>query len=228
MNKRVNSRVLVPLGVAVAAALVAAVMAFGGGDDDAAAAPKNDPTNESATPGSGRASDPNLALGKADAPVTMVMYTEFQCPYCGKFARDTQPELIERFVDDGTLRMEWRDLPYLGAESTIAAKAGRAAAAQERFWDFQEAMFADQPAPNSGAFTKDSLAAVADGLGLDVARFREDMASSEAMSAVQADIDEGVGLGITGTPAFLINGQLVVGAQPTEVFADAIEQAAAP
>ena len=226
MNKRVNSRVLVPLGVAVAAALVAAVAAFGGGGDGASAAPKINPTNQSANAGS-EASDPNLVMGATDAPVVMVMYTEFQCPYCGKFARETQPELIERFVDDGTLRMEWRDLPYLGAESTIAAKAGRAAAAQERFWEFQEAMFADQPAPNSGAFTKDSLAAVADELGLDVARFREDMASSEAMSAVQADIDEGVSLGITGTPAFLINGQLIVGAQPTEVFVDVIEQAAA-
>lgn len=170
--------------------------------------------------------NPNLALGDADAPVTMVMFTEFQCPYCGKFARDTQPELIERFVDEGTLRLEWRDLPYLGAESTIAAKAGRAAAAQERFWDFQEAMFADQAPPNSGAHTKDNLAAVADGLGMDAARFREDMASAEAMSSIQADIDEGVGVGITGTPAFVINGQLIVGAQPTEVFVDAIEQAA--
>lgn len=226
MNKRVNSRVLVPLAVAVAAALVAVVMAFGGGDD-AASEPKVNAAAESATPDSSRAGDPNLAIGAADAPVVMVMYTEFQCPYCGKFARDTQPELIERFVDEGTLRIEWRDLPYLGNESTLAAKAGRAAANQERFWDFQAAMFADQPPPNSGAHTKDNLAAVADDLGLDVPRFREDMASAEAMAAVKADLDEGVAMGITGTPAFIINAQLIVGAQPTEVFVDAIEQAAA-
>lgn len=226
MNKRVPSRVLVPLAVAVVAGLVAVFMAVGGGDTKAE--PKINLTTEATAPGAGGTSDPNMAIGAEDAPVQMVMFTEFQCPYCGKFARDTQPELIERFVDAGTLRIEWRDLPYLGDESTLAAKAGRAAANQERFWDFQEAMFADQQPPNSGAHTKDNLAAVADGLDLDVPRFREDMASAEAMAAVKADLDEGVAMGITGTPAFIINGQLIVGAQPTAVFVDAIEQAAAP
>ena len=87
-----------------------------------------------------RESDDPMALGEADAPVVMVAYSEFQCPFCGKFARDTEPVLIEKYVEDGTLRIEWRDFPYLGPESTVAARGGRAAAAQDRFGGFEQAM----------------------------------------------------------------------------------------
>lgn len=67
------------------------------------------------------------AIGDVDAPVVMISYSEFQCPFCGKFARDTEPALIKKYVDTGVLRIEWRDFPYLGAESTLAGQAGRAA-----------------------------------------------------------------------------------------------------
>ena len=167
-----------------------------------------------------------MALGEADAPVVMVAYSEFQCPFCGKFARDTEPVLVEKFVEDGTLRIEWRDFPYLGAESTVAARGGRAAAAQDRFWEFEEAMYADQLPPNSGNLDEDYLVSVAEDIGLDVDRFRDDLDSSAAEQAVQDDFAEGQAIGVTGTPAFLINGVPVIGAQPTEVFERTIEKAA--
>ena len=66
-----------------------------------------------------------MALGDVDAPVVMISYSEFQCPFCGKYARDTEPILVEKYVDSGVLRIEWRDFPYLGPESTTAAQAGR-------------------------------------------------------------------------------------------------------
>lgn len=168
-----------------------------------------------------------MSLGEAGAPVVMVMYSEFQCPFCGKFARDTEPELVERFVDDGTLRIEWRDLPYLGEESLTAAAAGRAAADQAAFWPFAAHLYAHQAPPNSGTLTGDRLVGVAQELGLDGQRFRTVMEDGATLAAVEADVDEAVELGVTGTPTFFINGRVIVGAQPTEVFVEAIERAAA-
>ncbi len=234
---------VVPAVVAVVALLVAAGMALPGllgtGSDTADEA--TDERSPKASRGDAdRSSDRHdpflavvrrdkgdpLAVGDVDAPVVMVSYSEFQCPFCGKFARDTEPELVERFVEDGTLRIEWRDFPYLGPESTAAARAGRAAAAQDGFWEFHDAMYADQQPPNSGRLTPDYLVEVAEGAGLDPARFREDMRSKATEAAVQRDFEEGQSIGVTGTPAFLVNGQPVMGAQPTEVFVELIEQAA--
>lgn len=173
-----------------------------------------------------REPDDPMAMGEVDAPVVMVNYSEFQCPFCGKFARDTEPTLIEQYVEDGTLRIEWRDFPYLGPESTTAAHAGRAAAAQGKFWEFHDAMYADQLPPNSGKLDEDYLAGIAEGLDLDVDQFRTDMNSKATASAVQDDFAEGQAIGVTGTPAFIINGVPVIGAQPTQVFQDTIEKAA--
>lgn len=228
MTKRTSSGVVVPVAVAIVGGIIALVMVFSGADDDTETERRTaDPAASTPSETKSRATDEALTLGPADAPVVMVMYSEFQCPYCGKYARDTQPELVERFVADGTLRIEWRDLPFLGSESTLLARAGRAAAAQDHFWAFERRMFADQAPPNSGAHSTESLAEVADELDLDVARFRADLASAEIEDAVRADVDEATRLGLTGTPAFVINGQLLAGAQPIEVFVEVIEQAAA-
>jgi protein-disulfide isomerase len=167
-----------------------------------------------------------MAIGEVDAPVVLVNYSEFQCPFCGKFARDTKPTLVRDYVAKGILRIEWRDFPYLGAESRTAANAARAAAAQGKFWEFHDAMFASQQPPNSGRLTAEYLAGVAKSVGVDVTRFAADMGSDETDKAVTKDFGEGQAIGVTGTPAFLVNGRPIIGAQPTEEFVAAIEQAA--
>ena len=168
-----------------------------------------------------------MALGKVDAPVVMIAYSEFQCPFCGKFARDTEPTLIKKFVDNGTLRIEWRDFPYLGPESTTAAQAGRATAAQGKFWAFHDTLYAHQTPVNSGKLTETYLTGIAKDLGMDATRFGQDLKSAQSAAAVQKDFTEGQSIGVTGTPAFLINGQPIIGAQPTATFVAAVEQAAA-
>ncbi len=229
----------IPAVLALVAAVIAAVIAFSPAPD-AETEPAQAATETS--PQGGRppldkndpllkvvrrdAGDP-LAVGDVDAPVVLVEYSDFQCPFCGKFARDTEPELVKRFVEDGTLRIEWRDFPYLGSESMAAAHAGRAAAAQGKFWEFHDAMYAHQQPPNSGKLDQDYLESVAAKIGVDANRFRNDLYSGEVSAAVSKDFREGQSIGVTGTPAFLVNGQPIMGAQPTEVFVQAIEQAAA-
>lgn len=237
MSDRRKSPVI-PLTIAAVAltALIATLIGTLGSDDTGN--PTSD-TSSSRSGDSGQASDDTweqlvrreaddpMAMGEVDAPVVMLSYSEFQCPFCGKFARDTEPILIEQYVEDGTLRIEWRDFPYLGPESTTAAQGGRAAAAQDSFWAFHDEMYADQLPPNSGDLDEDYLAGIAEKLGLDVQQFRADMTSKATEQAIAKDFSEGQAIGVTGTPAFVINGVPVIGAQPTEVFEKTIEQAAA-
>lgn len=167
------------------------------------------------------------AQGRINAPVVMVMWSEFQCPFCGRFARNTEPALVKQFVDTGILRIEWRDFPYLGPDSTTAAIAGRAAAAQNKFWAFHDAVYATQHRVNQGDLDAAHLRNYAVKAGLDMSRYDADMKAKKSAPQVQADLSEGIALGITGTPAFLINGNPILGAQPTNVFISMIEQAKA-
>ncbi|SOC48950.1 Protein-disulfide isomerase [Blastococcus aggregatus] len=221
---------LIALAVVVALAVVAVVWGVGRGGNDGGG-PVADVSQEGGTaqpsdtlarrvPG-----DP-LAQGDADAPVVLVMWEDFQCPFCAKFAQETEPVLVERFVEAGILRLEWRDFPYFGEQSVQAARAARSAGEQGAFWEFHDAVYALGFPPNSGQLTDDVLIGLARDLDLDVERFTATMQSQETLDAVTADFREGQQLGISGTPAFLLNGRPIMGAQPTDTFVAAIEQAA--
>lgn len=153
----------------------------------------------------------------------MVEYSEFQCPFCGRFARDSAPTLVEDYVDEGLLRIEFRDFPYLGEESELAARAGRAAGEQGRFWEFYDEIFANQLPTNSGNLDRDYLRSIAAEIGLDIDQFLADLSSTKYDAEIARDRDEGLDLGVTGTLAFIVGDQLVMGAQPTEVFVEVID-----
>jgi protein-disulfide isomerase len=129
--------------------------------------------------------------------------------------------LVEEYVESGTLRMEWRDFPYLGQGSLDAAVAARAAQEQDKFWEYHDLLYENQ----SGGFPKEKLVELAREAGLDVERFEADLASREYEQTVIEDFREGQQRGISGTPTFVINGKVLAGMQPVGVFEDAIEQA---
>ena len=130
---------------------------------------------------------------------------------------------MQRYVNDGRLRLEWRDFPYLGRESRRAAVAARAAQEQGRFWEYHDVLFENQKGENNGAFSDENLVAFAEKAGLDVERFEATLESGEYEEVVDKDFREAQDAGIQGTPSFTINGQPLVGAQPVEIFARAIE-----
>ncbi|MER7517023.1 DsbA family protein [Streptomyces sp. NPDC126499] len=166
-----------------------------------------------------------LALGRADAPVVLIEYADFKCGYCGKFARDTEPELVKKYVDTGTLRIEWRNFPIFGEESEAAARASWAAGQQGRFWEFHKAAYA--PGAKEKGFGTERLTALAKEAGVpDLARFARDADSAAARESVRRDQEQGYSLGATSTPSFLVNGRPIAGAQPMETFTEAIEAAA--
>ncbi|MFI0504435.1 DsbA family protein [Streptomyces albogriseolus] len=223
--------------IALATAVVTAVLALALGRDSAGggtAAPatvstpeEQQPANPHLLPLARRDTADPLALGSPDAPVVLIEYSDFQCPFCGRFARETKPDLVRDYVDKGILRIEWRNFPVFGAESDQAARAGWAAGRQNRFWQFHDEAYTEPRRRNAGDFGEDNLVAMARKAGVeDLARFEKDMASEAAHQAVTRDSEEGYGIGVTSTPAFLINGRPVLGAQPTDVFTDIIDEAA--
>ncbi len=133
---------------------------------------------------------------------------------------------MERYVEDGTLRIEWHDFPYQGQESVNAALAARAANEQGAFWEYNTLLFENQQSSNSGGFSDENLGRFAEEAGLDTRQFERDLRSEASQSAVARDFEEGQSKGISGTPTFIINGQVLVGLQETEVFGEVIEEAA--
>lgn len=172
------------------------------------------------------ARDP-LAKGQADAPVVMIVYSDFQCPFCGKFARETEPQLVREYVDKGVLRIEWRNFPVFGAESERAARAAWAAGQQGRFWQFHDVAHEKPRERNKGEFSAARLRDMAREAGVaDLDRFSTDTESEAANEAVSKDQEEGYALGVSSTPAFLVNTTPILGAQPLTAFAAAVEKAA--
>ncbi|MGJ7909141.1 DsbA family protein [Actinopolyspora sp. H202] len=166
------------------------------------------------------------ALGRVDAPVVMVTYEDFRCPFCAKYARTVAPELKKRYVATGVLRIEWRDFPAFGPKSVRAAEAGQAAARQGKFWRFHDVVYANTPSRSKPDLPVSKLIDYAEQAGItDIERFRSDMANADVERAVRADSQEGNRIGVTATPTFVVNGDPIMGAQPLEAFVSAIETA---
>ena len=154
--------------------------------------------------------------GPSTAPVTIVEYSDFHCPFC-KGVEQTLSHLLSRYGDK--VRLAFKDFPIdsLHPQSRAAHEAARCAGDQGKFWEYHQVLFAGTPK------TTDQLKGVAQQVGLDVAKFDQCVAAGKYKAAVQKEIDEGRRLGVTGTPGFFINGRLLSGAQPLDTFARLID-----
>lgn len=164
---------------------------------------------------------PRPTLGDPAAPVVIEVFSDFGCPYCQRHDRDVEPVLVERYVDSGQVRLTWYDVPFQGQTSLELAVAARAAQRQGRFWEFKEAVFATDGRDAS----PETLRALAAAAELDLASFERDLEDPALELAVRRDLDTAQRLGVRGTPAFLVAGEPLIGAQPLEAFERLIEEA---
>ena len=172
-------------------------------------------------PGASQNASTNLnnepSLGPADAPVTLIEYGDFGCTTCrGWYNAGVLDKLRATYGDK--LRFVWRDFPIITAQSPKAAEAGQCAFDQGKFWQYHDLLY--QRAP---ALSVSDLKSYAAELGLDTERFNRCLDSGEKTSVIDADVAEGRNKGVTGAPAFFINGQLISGAQPIENFRSVID-----
>jgi protein-disulfide isomerase len=162
--------------------------------------------------------------GVSTAPVTLVEYSDFQCPFCARFFRETAP-LIERdYVKTGKVKLEYRNVAFIGEESALASRAAECALEQGKFWDYHDKLFQNQKGENKGAFARENLIRFAHDIGLDTGKFTSCLDSGRYADKVASTTKQMHDDGITSTPSFLINGTLVKGAQPYADFQKIIEE----
>jgi len=161
--------------------------------------------------------------GAANAPVTIIEFADFQCPYCGRFFAETKPQIDEQYMQSGKVRFAYFNFAFLGPESNWAAEAAECAADQDKFWEYHDKLYDSQSGENQGAFNKDNLKKFAEELGLDTSAFNECLDSGKYTQLIQDESSLASSIGVRSTPTFLINGQAVVGAQPYEIFQQTID-----
>ena len=161
--------------------------------------------------------------GDPNAPVTMIEFGDFQCPFCGRYASDTNPQVEEQYVKTSKVRFGFVNFAFLGSESTWAAEAAECASDQNKYWEYHDKLYSSQGGENQGAFSKDNLKKFAQDLGLDTQTFNNCLDTGKYTSLIQGDTQLSSSLGVQSTPTFVINGQTVVGAQPFSVFQQTID-----
>lgn len=167
--------------------------------------------------------DDAMAIGDVDAPVSFVVYSDFRCKFCAMWADRTQSELIEKYVESGDMRVEWRDIDMFGEGSKNGALGAYAASLQGKYRTFHDALFAGGEIRSEADLTPEALVELAQELALDAEQFEIDLRSEETAAAVQANVEDSRNLGVLSTPSFLINGIPIAGAQPMALFTDIID-----
>ena len=155
--------------------------------------------------------DGTPARGPVDAPIVLIEYTDFQCPFCTR-VQPTLDALMKRY--DGQIRHVFKQLPLpMHAEAQLAGAASLCAQDQGKFWEYHDWLFANQR-----TLSRDSMVAQAGELGMDAEVFTGCIDKGAYLAVVRAEMAEANSFGITGTPGFLINGRVLTGAQPMEEF----------
>lgn len=160
--------------------------------------------------------------GSDKAPVTLIEFSDFQCSFCRKFWQTTLPLIEKKYINMGKVKFVYRHFAILGKPSEASAQAAECAREQGKFWEYHDKLFASAGSPL--AFTDGKLKGYAKELGLKSQAFDQCLDSGKHLKKVEGETAIAAFLGARGTPAFFLNGQLLVGAQPFEVFEAAIEK----
>jgi protein-disulfide isomerase len=172
--------------------------------------------------------DAICVLGKSDAPLTLVEFTDYQCPFCGRFETTTFPEIKKNYIDTGKVRFILRDLPLdFHPFALKAAQSVHCAGDQGKYWEMKELVF-----KNQNKIDVDSLAGYAKDLSLNGDTFKSCMADGKHLKEIGDEAKYAASLGITGTPTFVlgkavgdsVEGRVIVGAQPLAAFEAAINE----
>jgi protein-disulfide isomerase len=157
--------------------------------------------------------------GDEDAPVTITEWSDFECPFCTRFYEQTYPQIVEEYVETGKVKFVYRHFPLnFHPNAQKAAEASECALEQDKFWEMHDVLFEKGVSGGVASFKQ-----YAKDLGLDTEEFNDCLDSGRMADEVADDMSQGQNAGIRGTPGFLINDQLISGAQPFENFKTVIE-----
>jgi protein-disulfide isomerase len=167
-------------------------------------------------------SDRDYSVGAEDAPITLVEFSDYRCPYCTRFELETRQVLMDRY--EGLIKFVYRDYPIFGGDSIRASVAARCADEQGRFWDFHNAIFLSQAQEEPASLDNAGLVQLATQISMNVENFNTCMQDQAIIDEVLSNIDNAYSLvGGSGTPTFLMNGKVISGALPYQNFVQLID-----
>lgn len=224
---------LVPASIIVAGLLIAGAVIYSNpglprvASDRGGTAAAGGSAAVAGTAVSGNLSDDDPMLGNPDAPVTIVEFSDFQCPFCRRMWEDTLPSIKEKYLVTGKAKFVYRDFPLsIHPSAQVSAEAGECADEQGKFWIMHDKMFAEQDKLGQGTvqYAAVDIKKWAAEIGLDGARFNDCLDSGKYQKEVQKDFNDGQTAGVTGTPGTFVNGRLISGAVPFAQFEAVIEE----
>lgn len=237
MSTSKDSSTKVSLSILAAGLFIALAVMYTGGGLTASKQLTKAPVNQ-VNPNPAQAAEPTLApgggqvalegepsIGNKDTKVTLVEFVDYQCPFCKKFADETFGQIKTEYVDTGKIQLVFKDLPLdFHPQALPAAAAANCADDQGKYLEMHNKIFVGQQSWAGNAGADGIFAGYAKELGLDLGQFNGCIASGKYDAEIQADIAEAAQVGVRGTPSFLINGELLVGAQPFANFKQAIDK----
>ncbi|RJQ13599.1 hypothetical protein C4553_02885 [Candidatus Parcubacteria bacterium] len=218
----VKAEYLTPLSIVVAGVVIAGALFFGLKGQQEGGIQKN-PTSGDVKPiVAGEAVEVDLGTnpikGQNNAPITIVEFSDYQCPFCGRFFAQTEPQILKNYVDTGKAKFTYRDFAFLDGfvgqergESHLAAEAARCAQDQGKYWEYHDLLFRNQDGENKGAFSADNLKKLANQIGLNAGQFSQCLDGGKYKDLVVADTQAGARFGVNGTPTvFMGRGGILI------------------
>ncbi len=164
-------------------------------------------------------------LGNKEAKITIIEFADFRCPFCERFFKDSEKQIIANYVNTGKAKFVFKHYAFLGQESVWASEAAECSNEQSKFWEYHDWLYNNQaPESNLAYYSKANLIKYAGNIGLDLNKFSSCLNSDKYSGLVSADLAKGQAAGVNGTPTIFINGQSVVGAQPFSAFKAVIDK----
>ncbi|MBI5401651.1 DsbA family protein [Candidatus Wolfebacteria bacterium] len=232
-NNQTKKDLLLPASILVAAILIAGSVIYSNGVKNYKPTQQEAKLKQDSQTEEIKITANDVILGNPDAKVTIVEFGDFQCPYCAKFFKETEPLIRKNYVETGKAKMVFKPLAFLGEESINAALAAICAKDQGKFWDFHDALYNAESnemakgiqSENNGNLNPDLFKKIASNLKMDVNQFIScfDSKKYENVLSENSQAAETAMNGRVSTPTIFINGQMIQGAQPYGVFQPVID-----
>ena len=230
VSKSDRAKFILPGAIILAGVLISAAIIYSnGGFGEFTAGRLGGPANVGDIPAGQKevSEDDDAFLGDENAPVAVIEFSDFQCPFCRSFWRDTLPGIKSQYIDSGKVKFVYRDFPLdFHPGAMPAAQAAECARDQEKFWEMHDKIFSEQDKQGGGTvqFVAEDIKKWASEIGLNTGEFNSCLDSGKYAEEIGNDIKDGQAAGVSGTPGFFINGRLVVGAQPFSAFKAIIDE----
>ncbi len=228
MEEKQNKDYILPASIIVAAVLISGSIIYLVGGSKNNAGTGGTGQNPSVDDSLKGATSQDVILGDPKAPVTVIVYGDYQCPFCGRFFSTTEQLVRENYVKSGKVKIVARNFQFLGAESELAGQAASCAKEQSNFWAYHDAIYNAEikdGKENNGNLNKALFVEIAKNVGLDVNKFTSCYDSGKYADSIKQETQTAAALGVNSTPTIFVNGQIVKGALPYEQFQVLIENA---